>query len=729
MGIMQKLTRQPVNVSRRGFLTGTGALVLATALPARRSRAQEAAGEAEPPAVPAFLELRADGTALFRSPFIEGGQGIFSALPQIVGEELDLHPELFTVESAPPGAPFDIMGGFRFTGGSSSVRSSYPLMRQLGATARAMLIEAAAQQWGVDAADLTTEPGKVVNPESGESLGYGELAGAAMDLPVPADVPLRDPSTFRWIRQPLPRYDVHDKSTGRANYAIDASVEGMLLAAVQHAPRLGLAPVSVTNRAEIEGMRGVHSVHLLPGAVAVVADKFWQARKAVEAAEVEWGPGEASWPMPEDFSSQGFRDTLASADGEVIEIEAQGDAAGTLAGAETVLEAEYDAPFLVHGQLEPPSTIARFNDDGTLDLWLPNQAPEMFQGAAAEIAGVAAENIRIHSQILGGFFGRHFLYETANPYPQAIMLAKAVGRPVKVQWTREEEFLRDAVRPMGFARFRGAVSAEGPTALSVEVVGEGPTGRWYKAPAGQDPSATEGISGKTYAIANTHIGQIYVPNPAVIGYWRAVGHSMHDFMYESFLDEMAAAAGLDPFEMRRRLLSDSERHRTLLETVGTLSGGWKPGVFESEDGSQRARGVAMASPFGSEVAVIAEVSVDGGEVAVHQVWVAIDPGQIVNPATIEAQVQSAVALGVSQTLMEELVYENGEPTARNFDYYPFLRPDQMPQVHVEIVESGAKMGGIGEPGLPAVGPAIVNAVAVLTGQRIRSLPLSKHDFG
>lgn len=728
MTIFDKITRAtPVNVSRRGFLAGSGTLVLATTLSLRPVRGQEAA--ASGPAVQAFLELRKDGTARLLSPFIEGGQGIYTAMAQMVGEELDLAPENFIVEIAPPGGPFGVMGGFRITGGSASTRASYQLMRTLGASARAMLVEAAAATWGVDAAELSTEPGKVLHAGTGQSAAYGDLAAAAMELPVPAEVKVRDPSHFRWIKAPVARLDVRDKSTGMAKYAIDVEVEDMLLAALRHAPRLGMAPTAVTNRAEIEAMRGVHSVHLLDGAVAVVADRFWQARRAIDAAEIEWGEGEAKWPMPADFSSAGFRDTLAAATGDAVPVEATGDVVGALAEAETVIEAIYDAPFVVHAQLEPPSATARFNEDGTLDLWLPNQAPEQFVGAAAQAAGIEARNVRIHGQMLGGFFGRHFLYETANPFPQAIALARSVGRPVKLIWTREEEFLRDAPRPLGLARFRGAVGPDGPTVLSAVVLGEGPTGRWYRAPPGKDASATEGISGKSYAIPNTSVGQVFVPNPAVIGYWRSVGHSMHDFMYESFLDELAAAGSHDPYEMRRSLLAGNERLTTLLDAAVTLSGGWQPGPYEAEDGSRRARGIAMASPFGSEAAAIAEVSIDGGEVKVHAIWTAIDPGQIVNPAIIEAQVQSAVALGVSETLLEELIYENGEPTARNFDMYSFLPPDRMPEVHVKIIESGAPMGGVGEPGLPAVVPAIVNAVATLTGQRIRSLPLSKHDFG
>ncbi|WP_083195203.1 molybdopterin cofactor-binding domain-containing protein [Pararhodobacter sp. CCB-MM2] len=718
---------RPLNVSRRAFLAGSAAaLVVATALPTM-GKAQAAPSAA--PAVAAFLELHADGTATLQSPFIEGGQGIHSAMAQIVGEELDLDPALFTVVPAPAGGPYGIMGGMRLTGGSASTRVGYPFMRRLGAAARSLLVQAAAREWAVDAAELRTEPGEVVHAASGRRLSYGALAAAAMDLTVPETLPLKDEASFRWIRRPLPRYDVRAKSTGRQSYAIDVAVDAMLIAAVQHAPRLGLTPASIDNRAEIEAMRGVHSVHLLDGAIAVVADRFWQARAAAEAAQVHWEPGgQAEHPMPEDFSTSGWRETLRAADGPGVEIEAAGDVDNAFAAAETRLEAVYEAPFLLHGQLEPPSTLARFNDDGTLDLWLPCQAPEQYAGAAATIAGLSPENVRIHSQVLGGFFGRHFLYAHANPFRQAVPLAKAVGRPVKVMWTREEEFLRDTVRPFGLARFRGAVDANGPVALSIEVVGEGPTGRWYGAPAGADPSAHEGLSGKPYAIANRRLGHVPVQNPAEIGYWRSVGHSMHDFFYESFLDEMALAAGQDPLSLRRTLLAGQTRYLALLDAVAELSGGWRGAAYDHADGTTRARGVAMASPFGSEVATIAEVSVDRGRVKVHEIWVAIDPGQIVNPQTVVAQVQSAVALGVSQTLVEGLTYEQGEPTARNFDAYPILSPDEMPAVHVRILESGAPMGGVGEPGLPGVMPAITNALATLTGRRIRSLPLSAHDF-
>ncbi|QLL10712.1 xanthine dehydrogenase family protein molybdopterin-binding subunit [Pseudomonas chlororaphis] len=731
---------EPINLSRRRFLTGTavGALVLGFGLPLGSARVLAATATAAERGtkVPAFLEIRPDGTVCLLSPFMEGGQGTHTAMAQIVGEELDADPATFLVESAPPGEAYVVMeNGMRITGGSMSVRMSYPTMRRLGALARTMLLQAGAEQLGVPVAELSTEPGRVLHAASGRSLGYGELAGRALDMPVPdpASITLRDPSQFRWIGKPVRRVDAYEKSTGKALYSIDLKVDGMLHAAVQHAPRLGMTVGSLRNEAQVKAMKGVHSVHQLPGAVAVVAERWWHAKRAVETIQVDWLEAAADSKvrtMPAGFSSDAFRDFLAAQQGPARDDENEGDVVAALASAKTRVEATYHNQYLNHAQLEPPSALARFNPDGSLEVWLPNQAPDMFRDDIARRTGLAPAQITLHSPLLGGFFGRHFLYDSANPYPQAIALAKAVGRPVKLIWSREEEFVRDALRPVAVVKFRAALDAEGlPVAIEAVSATEGPT----EAIAGKqgeklDPTALEGLSGKSYAIANKRIAQIYVKGPVMLGYWRSVGNSLNDFFYEAFLDELADKGGRDPYELRQHLLRDNPRLTTLLQAVGELSGGWKRGPFTAEDGTRRARGVAMASPFGSHTAVIAEVSIEGGQVKVHDIWQAIDPGSIVNPAIVKAQVNGAVALGLSQALVEEAVYVNGKPRARNYDLYPILPPSRMARVHVRIVESGEKMGGIGEPPLPAVAPAVANAVARLTGQRIRSLPLSRYTF-
>ncbi len=733
----------PVNVSRRRFLLNTvgtttaGALVLGFGLPLGSSRAAAAESNIVPGTrVPAFLEIRPDNSVHFLSPFIEGGQGVFTAMAQIVGEELDADPSTFVVECAPAGPDYLVVGGTRrITGGSRSVRSSYSTMRRLGATARQMLLSAGAKQLNVPLDSLTTEPGRVVHATSGRSLSYGELAGHALDMtaPAPATIKLKDSATFRWIGKPVARLDIHEKSTGKAQYTIDMRVDNMLQAAVQHAPRLGLTVGSLGNEDQVKAMHGVHSIHRLPGAVAVLAERWFDAKQAVEALKVDWqepAPGSAPRYMPEDFSSVSFRESLAKASGDGETAEQKGDAVTALQNASTQVEATYLSQYLAHGQLEPPSALARFNDDGSLEVWLPNQAPEMFRADIAKRTGLDESKISIHSPLLGGFFGRHFLYDYANPYPQAIALAKAVGRPVKLIWSREEEFLRDVHRPMAAVRFRGGLDANGiPVALEAITATEGPTQSVTNTRGDKpDGSATEGLAGKSYAIANTRIAQLYVKNPALLGYWRSVGNSMNDFFYECFLDEMADKGGQDPFALRQHLLRDNARLSTLLQAVGQLSGGWKRGPYTAQDGSKRARGIAMASPFGSQTAAIAEVSIDQGKVRVHEIWQAIDPGSIVNPAIIDAQVNSAVALGLSQVLLEDVVYDNGLPNARNFDKYPILSLDNMPPVHVQIVESGAEMGGIGEPGLPAIPPAVVNAVSHLIGKRVRSMPLAQQQF-
>ena len=717
----------PVAPSRRRFLAGAGgALVLSALLPTRMARAvaqgpAEGAGAIAPKPgtrVAAFLEIHPDGTIKLLSPFVEGGQGIATGMAQIVGEELDVPPSRFVVECAPPGPDYAVVNGIRMTGGSFSTRSSYETMRRLGATARDLMIRAAAAKLKVQDGDLTTRDGVVLHAATNRSLAYGDLAADALKLKPNESVPLRDPATFRYIRQPVPRLDVRDKSTGRAIYAIDQQVDGMLYAAVQHAPRLGTEPTTLANEAEAKAMPGVHSVHRLPGAVAVAADSWWRARKAVEALTVEWSAGKPS-------GIDTVAALKASAEpGHVAEEE--GDVAAAFAKAAKVVEADYEAPYLAHGQLEPPSAIARFDSDGTLDVWLPNQMPEVFQAVSAKVAGLQPAQVRIHSPMLGGFFGRHFTYDAGNPFPQAILLAKATGRPVKVLWSREEEFARDAVRPLSFSRFRAALDRAGqPTAIEVRTVGEGPIGRYFsmmmQTPV--DPSAVEGIVEKPYAVPNRRMTFTKVAHPVNIAFWRSVGHSMNDAFYESFLDEIAQAGGQDPFALRMALLEGSARHRTLLSAVAELSGGWQRGPYRTDDGL-RARGIAMASPFGSETATIAEVSVEGGEAQVHNLWIAFDPGSIVNPAIVKAQVESAAALGLSSVLFEQIVYRDGVRQSRNYDTYPILRREHMPKVHVRIVESGAPMGGVGEPGLPGVPPAVLNAIAALTGQRIRALPVA-----
>ncbi len=730
----QPLQPRALVMSRRGLLGGMGALALGVALSPRISLAQ-ATGQAPadtPNPLEAILELRPDGTVFLQMPYVEGGQATSTAMAQLVGEELDLDPAMFTVECAPPLPAYVVPGTRRTTGGSSSVRRSYMPMRKLGATARAMLIQAAAARLAVPGAELATEPGRVIHPSSGRSLGYGELARAAAELPVPATPELRSPEQFRWIGKPVARIDGRDKSTGRTRYSIDVSMEGMLLASVKHAPRLGMQVRRLLNEDAVRAMRGVHSVHALAGCVAVVADRWWRANRAVEALQVEWS--EAAEPgrfvMRADFSTAKAREEMRTADGPRYNAEDIGDAEGVLAAADKVVEAVYDVPFVSHAQIEPPSATASWNDaEGTLEIWLPNQAPDRFIKMISDASGIDPSKITLHSPTLGGFFGRHFVYPHSSPFPQAVALTRAVGRPVKLIWSREQEFLRDAPRPLGMARMRASIGADGmPTALKIEAVCDSLVASMGAAREAADPTAVEGLAERVYQFKNRKVDHIAYRYPVVVGALRSVGHSLNDFFMESFVDEMADAGGIDPLEWRRRMVSDSARHLALLDHVVEMSGGWRRGPYTAGDGTKRARGIAMASPFGSETATIAEVSIRDGEVQVHDIWTVIDPGRIVNPTSVRMQMQGGTALGLSLLLSEGLEFEHGKAVARNYDGYPMMAPYRMPRVHVGIIESGAEMGGVGEIGVPGGMSAAANAVARLSGERPRSLPLSKTRF-
>lgn len=730
-----------LNLSRRKFIgTALGAFVVGAAFP-RAKQAEAASGTFAPGTnIQAFIEIRPDNKIFFKSPFNEGGQGIFTSMAQLVGEELDIDPANFIIENAPPGNAFGVMSKEifplgRITGGSMSVRSSHLTMRRLGALTRMMLLEAASQKLSVPISELETDNGKIICSAKQKILPYGALASMALKLPVPAadSVTLKDASAFRWIGKSTPRLDLHDKSTGKAVYTIDIAVDGMMHAAIQHAPRLGMTAGDFYNEAQVKSMRGVHSIHRLPGAVAVVAPHWWDAKCAVEALQVHWQePGNHSNVryMPADFSTETFRDFMTRQKSPGETAEQAGDLKNAFAKAKTIIEATGYSQYLRHAQLEPPAAVARFNPDGTLELWMPNQQPEAFQEEAAKLAQLPKEKVIVHSPILGGFFGRHFLVQTTIAFPQAIALAKATGKPIKVIWSREEEFLRDSTRPMAVVHFKGALDEQGlPTAIEAVSVTEGPTeGIANKQSFPPDPTALEGLTGKAYNIPNRRIAQLYVKTPVVLSYWRSVGHSMNAFFYETFLDELAEKGHQDPYQLRLYLLQQNPRLTHLLEEVAKLAGGWRGGVFTAPDGSRRARGIGMASSFGSEAAAIAEVSIENGEVRVHDVWQVIDPGAIINPAIIEAQVNGATALALSQVLLEKTEYRDGMPVARNYDLYPILPPHRMARVHVKMIESGAPIGGIGEPPLPPVPPAVANAVSTLTGKRIRSMPLSQYRF-
>ncbi len=717
---------QNLSMTRREFLSlsaaGASVFLLGVSLPVGRI----AAAEPIAAVVNAFIGIAENGMVTFQNPFIEMGQGTYTSIPALVAEELDIDMAMLNVVQAPHGSDYRIMfnNTARFTGGSLSVRSSYMTLRKAGATARAMLIKAAATQWRVEPNDCSTEPGFVLNKASGKKLSYGELAPFAAKLKPPADVTLKDSAAFRLIGKPVKRTDSLAKATGVAEFGMDVKVDGMLYAAVKQSPVFGGSLKSYDKQA-IRKMPGVVAVAEIPNGVAVIAGNYWQAKTALEHLPVNFEAGPNA-----GFSSQAYLEKLKSSLNQTgVTAENVGNAVEALATAAKNIEAEYHAPFLAHATMEPMNCTALVSKQHC-KVWAPNQGADFVAGIAAEITGLKPAAIEVITPFLGGGFGRRFVLDYVV---QAVTLAKKFpGKPIKVVWTREEDTQHDHYRPMTAAKFRGGLDADGnPVALHVTVAGEGPISRLMPAMLKDpviDESIFEGSGHQPYAIPHKRLDQVKVAvAPVPIGFWRSVGNSQNCFFKESFIDEMAHAAASDPVEFRRKLLVDQPRFKKVLDTAVAMAH-WKSETWLDQAGAKHAMGVALHESFGSIVAQVAEVSLKDGDIAVLRVWCAVDCGFAVNPAIVKMQMQSGIAFGLSAALAEEIKLENGSVTQSNFDSYPILRPDQMPDIEVEIINSGEPLGGIGEPGTPPIAPAVCNALFLLSGQRVRSLPLSQYSF-
>lgn len=703
----------------------TGPLALRWSMAAAASDAAELSSEP----LMSVVSLQHDGSIVLRSPFVEGGQGIYTALAQLIAEELDIDPSVVAVECGPSGTAFPLMPSPRLTGQSQSIRAGFTPIRQIGATVRAMLLSAASARLGVSRETLETDNGFVKHEASGQSISYGQLAEGAAQQRVPQQINLRRSGPLRWIGKSVPRIDVPAKAKGAAVYTIDIKLDGMVTAAVMHPPRRGQKAGRVGNSEELLALRGILAVEIVRNSVAVVAQRWWQASRALERLEVEWvlDDSDKSNELYASFSTQSHREALIDAGGEALVGAKSGNVDEAIEGSARLIEATYDAPYLAHAQLEPPSAIARFNENGTLEVWCPNQIPDVFSAAAASIAGIPSEKVIVHSPLIGGFFGRHFFYGDPSPFTEAIILAQRLRKPVKVLWSREEEFLCDSFRPMSAVNFRAGLNHQGELiALDARLSGEGPTGSIFGTSESDiDDSSVEGLMPEPYSVPHKRTSRINIKSPARIGYWRSVGHSSNCFFVESFIDELASAVKQDPYAYRVSLLQGSARELQVLNSAMELSGGWKPGPFTTDDGSVRARGMALSFSFGSVVCTVAEISISEDALRVHSIWTAVDAGVVVNPDIVKAQIKSATCLGLSAALYEEVTFAGGSVEQRNFDGYPILTLADMPPVHVHLVQSKGHVGGVGEPGLPPVAPAVCNAIAALSGERIRSLPISR----
>ena len=712
-------------VSRRDFLkagatVGAG-LTLAFYLPTRLAEAAERAHDAAPFAPNGWVHIGTDGVITITVDKSEMGQGVNTSLPMLVAEELEV--DLASVRVGP--TPENPAGWSRRmgTGGSSSVRSSYDTLRKAGAAAREMLVAAAAQQWGVDPSACHAELGSVIHTATKRKLTYGQLAGRAATLPVPADPRLKDPKDFRLLGKRVPRVDTPEKVNGKARFGIDVRLPGMLYASIERSAVFGgkVKQVDSSRAKAMPGVKRVVTVEWSPdeekaaraqSGVAVVADHYWQAMTARRALAIDWDEGANA-----SLSSAEISTKLAELSAKSgVEARREGDAAAAMNGAAKKIEAVYEVPYLAHATMEPMNCTAHVRPDGC-DVWAPTQGQSSAQRVAADITGLPIEKVRVHTTYLGGGFGRR---SETDFVAEAVRLSKEVGAPVQVIWTREDDVRHDFYRPTTYNRFGAAFDASGnPVAWTHRIVGPSISVSKGRTPSdGIDGSLVEGAANVPYGIPNILVEQTIADLPIPLGYWRSVGSSHNAFVTECFFDEVAHAAGKDPYELRRALLRDQPRHLGVLDLAAEKAGwGKKPA-------EGRVRGIAVAEAFGSYVAEVAEISIEkGGKPRVHRVVCAVDCGPIVNPDTIEAQMQGGIVYGLSAALYGDITIDRGRVSQGNFNDYPVVRMNEMPAVEVYIVKSTEKQGGIGEPGVPPIAPALCNAIFTATGTPVRRLPI------
>ncbi len=707
-----------------------------------------------------WVRIATDGTVTVAVPRAEMGQGVFTALPLLLAEELDADWDDVRAEPAPVdriyanqammlnALPFGVeedgwlvragsavlerLGSvlsLQATGGSSSIRDAWGPLRVAGATARAMLVQVAAQRWQVDASACRTEAGRVIHPDGQRKLGYGELAADAAKLAPPEHVRLKDPKRFRLIGRAAPRQDIPAKVNGSAVFGIDVRVPGMVCASLIQAPVFG-ADVESFDGSEALKQRGILQVVRIPHAVAVIADSWWRAKQARELVKVQWSATPHDAYTSQDLARaadealrEGFGMPYVMRGDAEGRIEQAREASGKAAKATgpRVIEARYHAPHLSHAALEPINCTARVHE-GRVELWVSTQVASLARWRAAQVAGIDAEQVTLHLPLVGGGFGRRLEVDMLE---QAVRLAmQTQGKPVKMVWTREEDTQHDFYRPAAWADFRAALDEQGRAiAWHNRVAAQPPTNMatvrllpWASSKL-PDKSQIEGAFDVPYAIEHMKVQQLQLESPVPVGFWRSVGHSYNAFFTECFADELAHAEGTDPVAWRRARLGNQPRHRAVLDEVARRAGWGTPLP------AGRARGVALQGSFGSICAQVVEASLEGGEVRVHRVTCVIYCGVVVHPDTVIAQMQGSVVFALTAALFGGVTVAEGRVQQSSFPDQPLLSLARTPRIDVHLLPSAHPPGGVGEPGVPPLAPALANALFELTGERLRSLPL------
>jgi isoquinoline 1-oxidoreductase subunit beta len=711
-----------LGAARRDFLrvsaaTG-GGLLLAIALPVARAQAAVASPAALQPN--AFIRIHREGQVTLVMHKAEMGQGVFTALAQLLAEELEVPVGQVLLEQAPPddaryGEPF--FGGLQMTGGSTSIRSAWLPLRQAGATARELLVQAAATTWRVPDAGLVARDGKVFDPSGGKSLSYGALVDVAATLPVPQGVALKAPQDFRVIGKPLRRLDGRSKVDGKATFGMDVMLAGMKIAAVAICPEFGGTLAGVDSRAAMK-LAGVRQVVALGSAVAVVADNFWAAQQGLLAAAPRWKAGANPTLDSAQLAAQLDEAAQRFAAGAGAVAAARGDAPAALARAAQRLEAVYRAPFLAHMAMEPLNCTVAIRG-GKVDLFVGTQVPTRARDAAARAAGVGPAQVTVHNQLIGGAFGRRLEVDFIE---LAVSVAKQVHNPVKVVWSREEDVQHDMYRPCYHDTLEAGLDAAGmPVAWTHRIAASSILARFLPPGFrdGVDGDAVEGATETPYAFPALRVEFQRVEPPGIpTAFWRGVGPTHNAFVVEGFIDELAATAGRDPLDYRRALVRDP-RARAVLD-LAAAKAGWGTPVPKGQG-----RGIALLQAFGSYVAQVIQVQVgDDGDVRVLRVVCAVDCGQVVNPSTVAAQMEGGIVFGLSAALWGEITFAEGRVEQSNFHDYRVMRLNEVPRIDVHIVPSSEAPGGVGEPGTSVAIPALVNAVHAATGRRIRTLPIA-----
>ena len=719
----------PANLTRRAFIqlttiAGSG-LTLGALLPVQavgRHVTRPSAGDAF---VTPFVRIDPDNTVTVIIKHVEAGQGVWTGLPAIVADELDASWSQMRVASAPAQVPqygnlaFDPGGKVQGTGGSTAVANSWDQLRQAGAAARAMLVQAAATQWKVPAGEITVSEG-VVTHSSGKKATFGELAASAGRLPVPTDVKLKDASQYRFIgRDKLPRLDSRAKSTGTQQFAIDVMLPGMMTAVLLRPPRFG-AKVQSIDATQAKAIKGVVDVVQVPRGVAVVAVDTWSAKKGRDALKVSWDESGAE-KRSTDALFKEYRQLRSSQ--EAANAEQRGDAAGALKKAAKVVELEFEFPYLAHAPMEPLTAACKLSPD-RCEVWAGCQFQTIDQINAAQAAGLKPDQVFINTLAAGGTFGRRANAES-DYIAEVVSIAKATGGkyPVRLIWTREDDITGGRYRPANYHHIRGGLSGDGKLiALEQSIVGQSimagtPFASLIK--DGVDPTAVEGNCAEQYSIENAHVTWTGPKVGVPVLWWRSVGHTHTAYAKEVAIDEFAHAAGKDPVAFRLALLDNHPRHAAVLKLAAEKAGWDKP----LAQGQGRGRGVAVHESFGSVVAQVAEVTVKDDRIIVDRVVCAVDCGIAVTPDIVRAQMQSGIGYGLSAALYGKITLTDGKVDQTNFHQYRVLRINEMPrEIEIHILPSTNKPSGVGEPGTPPIAPAVANAVRAATGIRLHKLP-------